>query len=138
MKESKVWNRRRLIVSPGFQWPVILKILLLSALVSGLFAWATFYFLWKGSLSSGNLHLLSVLQQPGLWIGWGICLLSGLLITGVMLLKVTQRVAGQMYRFEKTLDQVLGGNGARPIISRKDDYFHELETDLNRYLNLEN
>ena len=138
MKRMNDWKRRRLIVSPEFQWPIALKALLLAVLVSGLFAWSTFYFMWKSAISSGNLSLVSVLFQPGLWIGWGICLLGCLILSGFFLLKLTQRVAGQMHRFEKTLDQVLSGNGGKAIYTRKADYFHDFEACLNRYLNLEN
>ena len=138
MKRTKDWKRRQLIVSPEFQWPIVLKALLLAIVVSALFAWSTFYFMWKSAISSGNLSLVSVLFQPGLWIGWGICLLACLILSCFFLLKFTQRVAGQMYRFEKTLDQVLRGNGGKAICTRKSDYFHDFEAHLNRHLNLEN
>lgn len=84
------------------------------------------------------MTLVATLYQPALWIGWGICLAGSLLLSGWLLLKTTHRVAGQVYRFERTLDQVISGDHGQMISTRKNDYFHDFEANLNRHLNLEN
>ena len=138
MRTPKIWKRTKLIICPAFQWSIILRTIIFTIIVTMLFTWFTFYFLWKSSITNGNLSQIALLYQPGLWVGWGICLLLSILIVGLVLLKLTHRVAGQMYRFEKTIDQVLKGNGVKAVFTRREDYFHEFEADLNRYLNMEN
>ncbi len=138
MKEKDIWKKRRLIVSPAFQWSIVLKITLFTIVVSALFGWFSFYFLWKSSISQGNLTQVEMLYQPGLWIGWAGCMLLCIFIVSLILLKITHRIAGQMYRFEKALDAEICGERFSPVHTRKDDYFHEFEADLNRYLNKEN
>lgn len=135
MEKPIAWKRKRLVISPKFQWPIILKTLIFTVLVSGVSGWSIFYFLWKSSLSSGNPSLVGALFQPGLWIGWTICLLVCLFVSALMVMKLTHRIAGQMYRFEKAVDMVLGGGKFKDIRTRKNDYFHEFGAELNRYLN---
>jgi magnesium-transporting ATPase (P-type) len=138
MKEKRPWKRRKLIVSPSFQWGIVLKIVILTSLVTALFTWSVFYLIWKQSLSSGNLSIIQLLYQPGLWVGLGICLLMSLAVSTVVLLKMTHRIAGQLYRFEKALDQLICGERIHPVLTRKDDYFHDFEAELNRLLDREN
>jgi hypothetical protein len=138
MKTPRIWKRTRLIISPAFQWSIILKTVLFTIIITTLFAWFTFYFLWKNSIANGHLSQISLLYQPELWIGWAVCLLLSVLLVGLVLLKLTHRIAGQMYRFEKALDQVIEGNSIKAVFTRKGDYFHEFQAGLNHYLNMEN
>ena len=134
MDEEKLWRRSRLVVAPAIQWGIKHKTILATVIVSGVFAWFTFYLFWRNSIADGNLSQVALLYRPELWIGWAITVLICILIVSLILMKTTHRIAGQMYRFEKTLDQMICGDTFKPIYTRKNDYFHELEDDLNRYL----
>ncbi|MBU0518400.1 hypothetical protein KKA00_05610 [bacterium] len=138
MKPDKVWRRKQLIVAPRFQMNIVAKSVVLTALVTGLFTWSVFYLVWKYSLDTGNVSLITMLFESKLWIGLGLCMLTSLALSTALLLKVTHRIAGQMYRFEKVLDQTICGDTVRPVITRKDDYFHDFEVEMNRFLNREN
>ncbi len=134
MKKSSVWKRRQLVVSTRFQWPIVLKILAFTCLIVFFLAWSLFYLFWQSSLQSHNSALLESFYQREFWLSYALCLLICLAVSALVLLKTTHRVAGQMYRFEKTLDQVLAGENPGPILTRKSDYFHEFETELNAWL----
>lgn len=138
MRSSHLWKRKKLVVSPAFQWGIVIKIVILAALVTGLFTWTAFYFVWKKSLGTGNISFLEVLYEPGLWVGLTLCLLLSLAISAYILLKVTHRIAGQLYRFEQAIDGMVCGDTVHPVFTRKDDYFHDFEAELNRLINKEN
>lgn len=138
MKKAGFWRRKQYLVLPSFQLPIILKTIVVCLFVSALFGWSTFYFLWRSSISSGNPSLTAALFEPSLWIGWGICLVLCLIFSGWILLKITHRIAGQISRFEASMDKVLKGGKFQMIYTRQGDYFHDFENDLNHYLNQRN
>jgi len=138
MNSENIWRRKQLIVAPRFQMNIVVKSIILTALVTGLFTWSVFYLVWKYSLDTGNVPLIGMLFESKLWIGLAVCLLAGLVLSAFLILKVTHRIAGQMYRFEKVLDQALCGDTVRPVLTRQDDYFHDFEAEMNRLLSREN
>jgi hypothetical protein len=134
MAQSSVWKRRKWIIQPGFQWSVVLRVLLPTVIIAVFFAWNVYYFFWKSGMQRGEFTALQQISQGSLWFWWALCLAALLLIPVLIMIKTTHRIAGQMFRFERELDRVLSGKKAEPICTRSDDYFHEFEKDLNRCL----
>ncbi|MCX6639786.1 MAG: hypothetical protein NTW14_04805 [bacterium] len=128
---AKKWKRQRWIITPGFQWPIVIKTVIIAAIAATFFTWSTFYFFWTSLLHSGHPSLIPLLYQPALWVGWSVCLLLCLTLSALIMIRVTHRVAGQMYRFESELDHIIEGQNPRAVHTRKDDYFHDFEAVLN-------
>jgi hypothetical protein len=124
-------KRRRWIVTPEFQVPIVIKTLIVAVVVVTFFTWSTFYFLWKSLLNTGHGYMIPLLYKPSIWIGLGICLIASLVFSAMLMVKVTHRVAGQMYRFENEIDHLISGQTPRPLKTREDDYFHDFEAVLN-------
>jgi hypothetical protein len=131
MSQTKERQRRRLLVAPRFQWPIVGKVLVLATLVAAFFTWSLYYLVWKSALQNGHALLISEFHRGEVWYLWGACLLLCLGLSTMIMLMVTRRIAGQVHRFEMSVDQLLAGQNPDPIMTRKDDYFHEFEADLN-------
>lgn len=134
MARSFVWKRRKWIIQPGFQWSIVVRVLLPTVFLSVFFAWNVYYFFWKSGVQRGEYPALQQISQGDLWIPWTLCLAVLLVIPVLIMIKTTHRVAGQMFRFERELDRVLSGGKAQPLCTRSDDYFHDFEKDLNNCL----
>lgn len=73
----------------------------------------------------------SLLKQT-IVTGWPYLLLGSILLT-IAAVRVTHRVAGPLYRFEQTLDNMLSGDLSNTISLRSKDEGKELAFKLNKF-----
>lgn len=101
------------------------------ALVLGLFSADTLTIVYEN-------HDLRLGQTPAILLTkvlgaqWAFIIFGGLLVV-VGAIVLTHRVAGPMYRFESTLDEMIKGNIGINIILRKKDEGQELAAKINQF-----
>ncbi len=134
MNPPRPWQRKQLIIVPSFQWSVVLRIMVIAVVIAVLFVWSLHYLTWRSLLQAGQTLDLTFKEQAELWLLWAAFLLGALSGSFLLLLQTTHRIAGQLSRFERALNMHLMGENTAPICTRRDDYFHELEKELNEYL----
>ena len=129
----KKFRRRNKMIKPRFQLKIAVTAVVFLVFYSLLLGAAVFYPLAADYSSTTNAtdkaHLASsaLLIHEHLW--------PAVLCTSVLVFLATilfsHRIAGPMYRFEKTVETLTEGNFSIRIKLRKRDEFHELADGLN-------
>lgn len=130
--EYKV-SRQRFIVNPGFQLKTALTLTLYILAYSLVLGAVIFYPLYRelNSASSladqANVASMILYLHKRIWPG----LFAVALLAGIQSIFASHRIAGPMYRFEKMAADLIRGNYAARIRTRKGDEFKEMTGLLN-------
>ena len=138
MKKHTVYKRRNYFINKEYQGKFIFNYFLLAAIGSILFV-TVFSFFSSNTLSVAynNYHLQlgltpGILFKKILGTQWLIFVLGGGCVI-IFTLFLTHRIAGPFYRFEKTLDGMIGGDLSHKIILRQKDEGKELAQKINAF-----
>jgi len=138
--------RRHYLIDYRFQLRMAIRILLLLLFTSVVIGWTIYYEIGN----TAEQHLQSLVQQGALSIpqlkgvhdalrssilhNVSIRFLMLLFIAFVFTIFATHRIAGPIYRIEKTLNQICCGNVKARVRLRKRDEFQSLASSINRLL----
>lgn len=129
-------GRRNIFIKKRFQTGFAVKFLALIA-VESLLAVGLFWYVSRGTVITGYSGSDVVVARTGEYL-LPTLLLANLAVIGVtaiagfiVLLYLSHRIAGPLYRFEKTLDEVGSGDLTRRFVLREDDQMHELAEKMN-------
>ncbi len=133
------FRRRRIYINKDFQTRFV--IILLSVVVFGsVISIGLTLFNTQGTLTSSFIDSKLVIQNTPLAILPSVIyttlvttFLVGVLVTIVTLL-ISHKIAGPMYRFEKDIERIAGGDLKNRIRIRKGDQFQELVITLNKMI----
>lgn len=139
MLEKRTWKRRNYFIKQDFQGRFILRFfltILLSAVVFtiilSIFSAHTITITYRDSFlrieKTPKALFYEIIRAHGIYIffiGAGISILS---------LFLSHRIAGPLYRFEKSIEEVIKGNLSFRIRLRKKDEAKELAEAMNRMI----
>lgn len=139
MLEKRTWKRRNYFIKQDFQGRFILRFfltILLSAVVFtiilSIFSAHTITITYRDSFlrieKTPKALFYEIIRAHGIYIffiGAGISILS---------LFLSHRIAGPLYRFEKSIEEVIKGNLSFRIRLRKKDEAKELAEAINRMI----
>jgi hypothetical protein len=142
--ERKGERRTIKVIKPHFQYRFlahfigfsILGILIANAIVFGYYFWRSGYdvstqFLFQAH-EGGPLHRISLLELLGPAMLASICIATG--ISTWIGLRFSHRIAGPLYRFEKTFKDIRRGHRIEAVTLRKHDEFKEVAGELTKML----
>ncbi|MFQ5465492.1 MAG: hypothetical protein ACE5EI_06155 [Thermodesulfobacteriota bacterium] len=134
------WNllKRNVFINKRFQadfaWKFLVLIVAESLLAIGLFV-----YLSRGTVITGWSGSEVVVAKTGEYF-LPTLLLTNLAVIGltaavgfVVLIVVSHKIAGPLWRFEKTLEETSAGDLTRRFSLRTDDQMHELAEKMNRF-----
>ena len=131
-------KRRNYFINKEFQGRYIFNYFFLATIGSVLFI-AVFSFFSSNTLSIvyENYHLQlgvtpGILMKKMLGTQWLVIVLGGGAVVLITLL-LTHRIAGPFYRFEKTMDEMIGGDLTQKIVLRKKDEGKDLAQKINAF-----
>lgn len=126
-------SRKRVVVKPGFQFKIALKLTLYIVIYSLLLGLVIFYPLYRelnsavGIEEQANVSSIILYLHKRIWPG----LLAVAVLAGIQSIFSSHRIAGPMYRFEKMVGDLTRGNYSARIRIRKTDEFKEMAILLN-------
>ena len=137
MAETRPYRRKQHFIKRGYQTRFILKFCLL-VLVGAVISTALLYFLAQGSLTSTyansrlTIRATSVAIMPA--VIYTNLITLGLVTVGCIfvVLYVSHRIAGPLYRFEKELAEIAEGDLTKVVHLRKKDEVTDMADSLNR------
>jgi nitrogen fixation/metabolism regulation signal transduction histidine kinase len=133
MKRKK-FRRRNKFIKPRFQLKIAataVVLLIICSLVTGaaiFYPLATEYYSTTDAGYRGQLAFSALTVHENLWPA--LACLSVVVFLGAILL--SHRIAGPMYRFEKTVETLTEGDFSIRIKLRKRDEFHEFAEKINQ------
>ncbi|MDY6842810.1 MAG: hypothetical protein SVW57_01775 [Thermodesulfobacteriota bacterium] len=136
LRSNRPYTRRNYLVKKEFQVAFIMKFCLL--LVVGILISTGLLFLFsQSSLTSSFQNSKLVIENTGLAILPSVvytnliifALLS--MVTVLLTLFISHKIAGPMFRFEKELKEIAQGNLTQKILLRKKDQINEIADCLN-------
>ncbi len=138
MSRTGQYKRKKYFINKELQGRFIFNYFVLLALGSIIFV-AIFSFFSSNTLSISyenyHLHLGTtpgILFKKILSTQWIFIVVGGLLVCFITL-RLTHRVAGPFYRFEKGLDEMINGDVSRKIVLRKKDEGKGLAEKINTF-----
>lgn len=135
---SKAYKRRNYFINKEFQGKYIFSYFILITLGSLVFIGVFAFFSSNTlSISYDNYHLQlgitpEILIRKILSTQWFFIVIGGGLVVIVTLL-LTHRVAGPFYRFERAIEDMIGGDLSAKIVLRKKDEGKELAKKINAF-----
>ena len=132
-------RRKNFLIKKRFQFSFLGSFIALLA-VESILTVSLFLYLSRDTLTTGYIDSVLRVEQTRTFFLIPFALLTliivlGLAMTGMIVFVVlSHRLAGPFYRFEKTLQQVEGGDLTPRVQLRKNDQFTELEDALNRFV----
>ncbi len=138
-EEDKAHKRSRIYVEKGFQTGLILKVCLIF-FVGILVSTALLFFLSQDTLTSSYAHSRLEIQNTGNAILPAVILTNlitlGLIMVSaiVVMLYISHKIAGPMFRFEKDIKRLANGDLRVDINLRKKDQFHGMALALNHMI----
>lgn len=139
MSANKPFSKRRNIyIKKGFQTNFSIKFLVL-IVIEALMAIALFGYLSRGTVITGYTGSELVIAKTREYF-LPTVLLVNLVVIGVtaaagfvVMLLVSHKIAGPLYRFEKSLDEICRGDLTHRFTLRSKDEMGELADKLNRF-----
>ncbi len=132
-------RRKNFLINKRFQFtflaPFVVLLILESVLIVGLF-----FYLSQDTLTTGYVDSVLRVERTQNFFFVPFLLVTliaalGLAMTGMVIFAVlSHRLAGPVYRFEKVLEQVEGGNLTTRVHLRKTDQFTDMEKAMNRFI----
>jgi len=137
MPQKKSYKRRKKFIKKDYQLKFILKFCLI-LLAGALLSTGLLFLLSHGTLTSTFRHSRLVVENTAfailpavLWTNV-ITLVLITLAAVIIILLISHKIAGPMFRFEKDLLEIGEGNLVKRISLRKKDQFTDLSESLNR------
>ncbi len=131
------YKRRNYFINKAFQSEFILKFCSLVALGSAMFG-IILYLFSKHTLTTSFENSRLVIKStadylfPGLLFGGLIVAIFTALAASVVVMLMTHRIAGPMYRFEKYISEIGSGRFSSDLKIRKKDQFQNMAGSLNK------
>lgn len=136
MEKQRTWRRRNFFIKKDFQGKIILKFFLailvgaiIFTAILSLFSADTITITYEDSYlkldKTPKALLLEIIRAYSLYI-----LLLGIIISGFSLF-LSHRIAGPLYRLERSVEEITKGNLAFKIVLRKKDEARELADGMN-------
>lgn len=140
MKNKPPFRRRNYFIKKKFQLDFSIKFLII-IVIEAVLAAGLFLYLSKGTLTTGYHGLeLKIARTYDFFLP--MLLLSNLIIVGItaiigiaVLVFLSHRLAGPLYRFEKVLMDINKGDLTQRFILRETDQFVELQNKINELAN---
>ena len=139
MKKEQVFRRKNYFIKKGFQARFAVYFVAL-LLLEALLIWALLLFLSKGTLTAAYLAdgLKVASTSSFLFVNFiFVCLIvaGGIGLSAlVVFIFLSHRIAGPLYRFEKSLGEIKTGNLSYRIRLRRTDQLEELQDALNDFI----
>ncbi|MBI3582870.1 MAG: methyl-accepting chemotaxis protein [Nitrospinae bacterium] len=138
MNEKPIFRRRNYFIKKKFQIDFSIKFLILIVLEAVL-AIGLFIYLSKGTLTTSYLGSdLKIAKTSEFFLPT--LLLSNLVILGVtgivgivVMIFISHKIAGPLYRFEQTLADISNGNLTHRFNLRQDDQLIQLAESINKF-----
>lgn len=133
-------NRKNYFVKKGFQMNFLLRFLVLLILESILIA-GLLMFVSGDTITTGYVNSILKIESTPYFFMVPFILITAIVMVGigmagmVVFILLSHRIAGPLYRFEKMLGQVEGGDLTTRISLRKTDQLVELKNSLNVFIN---
>lgn len=136
MANKPPFRRRNYFINKKFQTDFSIKFLVI-IVIEAIMAVGLFLYLSKGTLTTGYIGSeLKITRTYDFFLP--MLLLSNIIIVGVtgiigiaVLIFMSHRIAGPMFRFEKALDEISKGDLTYKFKLRQGDQFKELEKRIN-------
>ncbi|MEK6582208.1 MAG: methyl-accepting chemotaxis protein [Nitrospirota bacterium] len=136
MANKPPFRRRNYFINKKFQTDFSIKFLVV-IVIEAIMALGLFLYLSKGTLTTGYIGSeLKISRTYDFFLP--MLLLSNIIIVGVtgiigiaVLIFMSHRIAGPMFRFEKVLDEISKGDLTYKFKLRQGDQFKELEKRIN-------
>lgn len=136
MANKPPFRRRNYFINKKFQTDFSIKFLVI-IVIEAIMAVGLFLYLSKGTLTTGYIGSeLKISRTYDFFLP--MLLLSNIIIVGVtgiigiaVLIFMSHRIAGPMFRFEKVLDEISKGDLTYKFKLRQGDQFKELEKRIN-------
>ena len=128
------FRRKRKLIKPAYQIKVTLTIVVSLIIYSVILGMLIFYPLWMELQSASSIYEKEKISYAILSLHkvlWPAVIVISLLV-GIQVIFASHRVAGPIYRLEKTLEELINGNFSIRMRLRKGDEFKELEGVMNR------
>ena len=136
MSEKRLYKRKQLYIKKDYQLRFILKFCLI--ILAGAFISTGLLFLFsQGTLTSSFEHSRLVVKNtsfailPAAILTNIITLILITLASIVVVLFISHKIAGPMFRFEKDLNEIGQGEFTKKITLRKKDQFTDMADNLN-------
>lgn len=134
MMDLKNFTRRTIMVKPDYQLRLAVKVSISIILYSFILGFIIFYPLYQDMNAASTIEEQSAISSTVLYLHksfWpGFVLVA--LLAGLQAIWSSHRLVGPMYRFEKTVQELISGNYSVRIKIRKRDEFKEMEGLLNK------
>ena len=133
------WRRAQFWIDPDTQWRIIRAFLILNAvLVSVLYGVDQLFFYRLRAVGQGvglpqeHPYFLFLQEQQSMKF-YAFLATAGLISIGLsaFALFFSHRIAGPIFKLRRTLQSVSAGHAFEPIAFRKNDFFKNLDQDLN-------
>lgn len=136
MANKPPFRRRNYFINKKFQTNFSIKFLVV-IVIEAIMALGLFLYLSKGTLTTGYIGSeLKISRTYDFFLP--MLLLSNIIIVGItgiigiaVLIFMSHRIAGPMFRFEKVLDEISKGDLTYKFKLREGDQFKELEKRIN-------
>jgi len=136
MSEKPSYARRRYFINRKFQIEFSLRFLLIIAAAS-IAVMLLFFYNSRGTLTAGYTGSEVKLLQtgtyflPSLLVSTVIIVIFSCIAGAIALILISHRLAGPLFRFQATLDELCTGNLARRFNLRDKDQFSDLADRIN-------
>ena len=136
MPQKKSYKRRKVFIKKDYQLKFILKFCLI-LFAGALLSTGILFLLSQGTLTSSFQDSRLVVKNtalaiiPAVLITNSITLVMITLTAVIVVLLISHKIAGPMFRFEKYFLEIGEGNLAKKIILRKKDQFTDMSESLN-------
>lgn len=133
-------RRKKLLINPKFQWEILTYFTIMNLMVLSVIYIVNIYALYQAGSSldvgadpSQFLNYLRMHQQK-----FNITFFIGALFTTALIyilgFNISNKIAGPVYKIEKSIDAIINGQVAEKISFRKGDYFPELAEKVNQLI----
>ncbi len=138
MSENRLYTRKNIFIKKKFQTGFVMKFLIL-IVIEAFLAVVLFSYLSKGTVVTGYSGNEVVVARTwkyflpdALFVNFliiGVTAVAGFIV----LLISTHKIAGPLYRFEKSLEEIRGGDLTHRFTLRTDDQLVKLEASINDF-----
>ena len=130
MAEQRKHIRKRYLLKKRFQLGLTLKVFIALLAVALIVGWTIYYSIWSTVLSEFGQEKLVLLHRA---ITGKLIFRLALIMVAVFILSVfvSHKMAGPIFKFEKTLRQLNQGDEVEKIKLRRGDSFKELASEIN-------
>lgn len=134
LARARRWARRRIIVNPAYQLRSLLPVAVFMTIYAVLLVGLAFYPLHRAVNAEPDPGIQALLAEQLLSLHVRMWPLLGMaaLVAGTFALVRSHRVAGPLYRLNKTLNELVQGEVKKDVRFREGDEFREFESLTNQ------